>query len=67
MRSLMAVSLLATLIGYVASVRAEQVTIVCGLVPQSIDLCRVRQRGLGQGSWPGGARPGLPRFQHPGA
>ena len=40
MRSLMAVSLLATLIGNVASARAEQVTIVCGLVPQSIDLCR---------------------------
>ena len=40
MRSLMAVSLLATLIGYGAVGTGRAVTIVCGLVPRSIDLCR---------------------------
>jgi trehalose/maltose transport system substrate-binding protein len=40
MRSLVVASLAAALIGTAASARAEKVTIVCGVVPQSIELCR---------------------------
>ena len=40
MRFPMAGFLVAALIGCAVPARAEQVTIVCGLVPQSIELCR---------------------------
>ena len=40
MRSMIAVSLLLTLIGVATPARAATVTIVCGVVPQSVELCR---------------------------
>lgn len=67
MRSLMAVSLLAMLIGYVAPVRAEQVTIVCGLVPQSIDLCRSGSEAWAKARGQEVRVLAYPEFQHPGA
>ena len=40
MRLMIAVSLLLTLIGVATPARAATVTIVCGVVPQSVELCR---------------------------
>ena len=67
MRSLVVASLAAALIGTAASARAEKVTIVCGVVPQSIELCRSGSEAWAKARGHEVRVLSYPEFQHPGA
>ena len=67
MRSMVAALLLAALMGPVGSASAATVTIVCGVVPQSVELCRDGSEAWAKARGHEVRVLAYPEFEHAGA